>query len=95
MTKQERRIARELAGIYLAFGLIWGASHMATTDVWGNVPQWITAVVTFLAFITAAIGISIQYHFARKRAAIDFFLKTEGTSTSSTHTTVFGGASTL
>jgi hypothetical protein len=41
MTKQERRIARELAPIYFIFGFVWGGSHMAVE--WGNVPQWIFA----------------------------------------------------
>lgn len=43
----------------------------------GNVPQWITAVVAFCAATVAAIGIAIQYRLARRRAAVDFFLKTE------------------
>jgi hypothetical protein len=76
MTKQERRIARELAVIYFIFTFIWGGSYM-TTD-WGNVPQWITAGVAVSAVTVAAVGIAIQRSVARKRAAIDFFLKTEG-----------------
>jgi uncharacterized membrane protein len=76
MTKQERRIARDLAAIHLIFAFIWEGSHMAVD--WGNVPQWITAGVAGSVAIIAAIGIGIQYGLARKRAAIDFFLKTEG-----------------
>jgi hypothetical protein len=76
MTKPERRIARELAAIYFIFAFIWGGSQMATE--WGNVPQWITAGVAVSAVTVAAIGIVIQRSVARKRAAIDFFLKTEG-----------------
>jgi hypothetical protein len=76
MTKQERRIARELAVTYFIFTFIWGGSYM-TTD-WGNVPQWITAGVAVSAVTVAAVGIAIQRSVARKRAAIDFFLKTEG-----------------
>ena len=61
MTKQERRIARELVAIYLIFAFIWEASYMATTTSidWGSVPQWITAVVAFSAATIAAIGITI------------------------------------
>jgi hypothetical protein len=76
MTKQERRIARELAAIYLIFAFSWGGSHMAVD--WGSVPQWITAGVAVSAATVAATGIAVQYRLARKRAAIDFFLKTEG-----------------
>jgi hypothetical protein len=44
---------------------------------WGNVPQWITAVIAVCAAAVAAIGITVQWRLARRRAAIDFFLKTE------------------
>jgi hypothetical protein len=44
---------------------------------WGTVPQWITAIVAISAVIVAAIGIGVQRSVARKRAAVDFFLKTE------------------
>jgi hypothetical protein len=44
---------------------------------WGNVPQWITAIVAVSAAGVAAVGITIQWRLARRRAAIDFFLKTE------------------
>jgi hypothetical protein len=44
---------------------------------WGNVPQWITAGVAVFAVGVAAVGIWFQWRIARRRAAIDFFLKTE------------------
>ena len=44
---------------------------------WGNVPQWITAIVAMSAAVVAAIGIGLQWRLTRRRAAIDFFLKTE------------------
>jgi hypothetical protein len=44
---------------------------------WGSVPQWITAGVAFCALIIAGVGIWMQRHVARQRAAIDFFIKTE------------------
>ena len=71
MTKQERRIARDLAAIYLIFAFIWEGSHMAVD--WGNVPQWITAGVAGSAAIIAAIGIGIQYglaHGKRQQPAV-------------------------
>src|SRR5476651_2056709 len=36
-----------------------------------------TTVVAFSAVVVAAIGIAVQWRMARKRAAIDFFLKTD------------------
>jgi hypothetical protein len=44
---------------------------------WGTVPQWLTALIASGALIAAAISISSQRDLARKRAATDFFLKTE------------------
>jgi hypothetical protein len=43
----------------------------------GSLPQWVTVVVAVFALGTAIVSISIQKGIARKRAAIDFFLKTE------------------
>jgi len=40
-------------------------------------PQWLTAIVAFCALIAAIVSIIIQKGIARKRAAIDFCLKTE------------------
>lgn len=80
MTKQERHIARELSAIYFVYGLTWGAWYVASKlnmDL-GNVPQWITAIVAISAAAIAATGIAIQYRLTRKRAVVDFFLKTEG-----------------
>jgi hypothetical protein len=44
---------------------------------WGTVPQWITAFVAVGALIAACVSIGSQRAIARKRAAIDFFIKTE------------------
>jgi hypothetical protein len=79
ITAQERRIIRELPAIYLIFGVVvggwsWGS---AMESNWGTVPQWITAGIAFFALVVAAIGIGVQRHLARRRAAIDLFLKTE------------------
>jgi hypothetical protein len=43
----------------------------------GSLPQWLTAIVATCALIAAFVSISTQKAIARKRAAIDFFLKTE------------------
>ena len=45
--------------------------------IWGTVPQWLTALIAGGALIAAAVSISSQREIARKRAATDFFLKTE------------------
>jgi hypothetical protein len=45
--------------------------------IWGTVPQWLTALIAVGALIAAAVSISSQREIARKRAATDFFLKTE------------------
>jgi hypothetical protein len=42
-----------------------------------SLPQWVTVVVAVFALGTAIVSISTQKAIARKRAAIDFFLKTE------------------
>jgi Domain of unknown function (DUF4760) len=43
----------------------------------GNVAQWLTAAVAILALGIAAASVLTQREIARKRAAIDFFVKTE------------------
>lgn len=43
----------------------------------GTAPQWITACIAFGALITGWISIGAQREIARKRAALDFFAKTE------------------
>src|SRR5262245_6839697 len=43
---------------------------------WGTVPQWITAVVALGALGAALYSISAQREIARKRAVIDFLVKT-------------------
>ncbi|WGR70201.1 MULTISPECIES: DUF4760 domain-containing protein [unclassified Bradyrhizobium] len=44
---------------------------------WGTVPQWATVLIALCAFIAAIVSIRSQREVARKRAATDFFLKTE------------------
>jgi len=44
---------------------------------WGTAPQWLTALIAVGALIAAAVSIRSQREIARKRAATDFFLKTE------------------
>src|SRR5258708_32532990 len=43
----------------------------------GTVPQWLTALIAGGALIAAAVSIRSQREIARKRAAMDFFAKTE------------------
>jgi hypothetical protein len=43
----------------------------------GSAPQWVTVLIAAGALATAIISISTQKKIARKRAATDFFLKTE------------------
>jgi hypothetical protein len=45
--------------------------------IWGTVPQWLTALIAGGALIAAAVSIRSQREIARKRAAMDFFAKTE------------------
>jgi hypothetical protein len=44
---------------------------------WGTVPQWLTAGIAGGALGAAVISITSQRETARKRAAVDFFLKTD------------------
>jgi hypothetical protein len=44
---------------------------------WGTVPQWATVIIALCAFTAAIVSIRSQREIARKRAATDFFLKTE------------------
>jgi Domain of unknown function (DUF4760) len=43
----------------------------------GSVPQWLTAAIAVGALIAACVSIGSQREIARKRAAVDFFTKTE------------------
>ena len=43
----------------------------------GTIPQWGTAAIALGALITGWISIGAQREIARKRAALDFFAKTE------------------
>ena len=51
-----------------------------------SIPQWITAAVAVCALVAAIASIITQKRIARRRAAIDFFLKTEmDTDTKKSH----------
>jgi hypothetical protein len=75
MTAQEHRIARELSIIYVAYFAILGAIKMSVD--WGTTPQWVTAFIALAAGIIAVFSILSQRDIARKRAAVDVFIKTE------------------
>jgi hypothetical protein len=47
------------------------------TPDWGTIPQWATVIIALCAFVAAIVSIRSQHEIARKRAATDFFLKTE------------------
>jgi hypothetical protein len=53
----------------------WGAIRQIAD--WGTVPHWVTAIVAAGALFAAIISIKSQREIARKRAAMDFFVKTE------------------
>lgn len=70
------------AALAVIFSLlaVWIASIGKTIDVsgfLGTLPQWLTALIAGGALSAAWISIRTQREIARKRAAIDFFLKTE------------------
>ena len=48
-----------------------------STPDWGTVPQWATVLIALCALVAAIVSIGTQKAIARKRAAIDFFTKTE------------------
>jgi hypothetical protein len=52
-------------------------SWVKSAPDWGTVPQWCTVIIALGALITAIVSIRSQREIARKRAATDFFLKTE------------------
>jgi len=73
-TPKERQIVRELGLIYVCYAFIVMGLKM---DVLGTIPQWITAGIAFFALIAAYKSIENQREIARKRAAMDFFTRTE------------------
>src|SRR4051794_40207540 len=76
MTKQESRIAAELAIVLVLFIL---GVHLATIN-WDMAARYapiFTPTIALGAAIIAWRAIAAQRDIARRRAAIDFFLKTE------------------
>jgi Domain of unknown function (DUF4760) len=67
------------AGLFVGLPILYLPSqdHGEGSMIWGTVPQWLTALIAGGALIAAAVSISSQREIARKRAATDFFLKTE------------------
>jgi hypothetical protein len=74
MTAKERQIVKELSLVYGLFALILLGMKM---DIVGTIPQWITAAAAIFALIAAYKSIESQREIARKRAAMDFFVKTD------------------
>jgi hypothetical protein len=75
VTAQERKILVELGTTYAAYFAIIGAIKMSVD--WGSFPQWITAIIALAAGLIALYSIHTQRDIARKRAAVDVFVKTE------------------
>jgi hypothetical protein len=75
LTAIERRILIELSLIYSTAGLIAWRLYMGLEL--GSIPQWLTAIAAIFALGIAAISVLTQREIARKRAAMDFFTKTE------------------
>jgi hypothetical protein len=74
VTDKEKRIFWELCVIYVIYASVVLGAKM---DFLGTVPQWLTAVVAVGALGVALRSIESQREIARKRAAIDFFTRTE------------------
>jgi len=64
------------AWLFVGLPLLYSPGGWKMFD-WGTVPQWLTAFIAGGALIAAAVSIRSQREIARKRAATDFFLKTE------------------
>src|SRR5664279_4917585 len=54
----------------------WLAEKWAMLE-WGTVAQWLTALIAIGAFGAAVLSVRSQREIARKRAAFDFFIRTE------------------
>jgi Domain of unknown function (DUF4760) len=65
------------AWLFVGLPLLYLPSHEGGNMIWGTVPQWLTALIAGGALIAATVSISSQREIARKRAAMDFFAKTE------------------
>jgi hypothetical protein len=64
-------------GVALVAALLFIFSVEIPWEHTARLAPLVTAVIALSAVIVAAIGIRVQWRMARKRAAIDFFLKTE------------------
>ncbi|WGD51249.1 DUF4760 domain-containing protein [Bradyrhizobium sp. CB1650] len=64
------------AWLFVGLPIFYMSSEGEMFD-WGTVPQWLTALIAGGALIAAMVSISSQREIARKRAAMDFFAKTE------------------
>jgi hypothetical protein len=62
--------------LFVGLPLLYSPGERRMIDL-GTAPQWLTAFIAGGALLAAAISITSQREIARKRAATDFFLKTE------------------
>lgn len=67
--------ALAISGLGLWASLI--GKTVSTENYLGNAPQWVTALIAVGALLAAWVSIKSQREIARKRAALDFFAKTE------------------
>jgi hypothetical protein len=66
------------AGNFIGCANVHACAGLQSTSIdWGTVPQWVTAAIAVAAFGGAVWSIFSQREIARKRAAADFFFKTE------------------
>jgi Domain of unknown function (DUF4760) len=66
------------AWLFVGLPLLYLPSQVGEGNmIWGTVPQWLTALIAGGALFAAVVSISSQREIARKRAAMDFFAKTE------------------
>ena len=68
------------SALVISFLAVWISSIGRTIDIsgiLGTLPQWLTAVIAGGALSAAWVSIRTRREIARKRAAVDFFLKTE------------------
>ena len=66
-------LAVSVLGLWVSFI----GKTISTENYLGNAPQWATAVIAVGALLAAWVSINSQREIARKRAALDFFAKTE------------------
>jgi hypothetical protein len=66
------------AWLFVGLPLLYLPSQVGEGNmIWETVPQWLIALIAGGALFAAVVSIGSQREIARKRAAMDFFAKTE------------------